>query len=141
MPESRRKNPVAIALYVNAALLAMILVSVMTRGSAPTLLAPAMAQDPQRQPVIAGGAGLFIAPAQFSTSTWGCYLMDVDQQTLCAYQYLPGERQLKLVAARNFRYDRRLGNFNTANPSPMEVKDLSEKEQAANRGAEAPKPQ
>ena len=141
MPESRRKNPVAVALYVNAALLAMILVAVVTRDAAPTLIAPAMAQDAQRQPALAGGAGIFIAPAQFSTSTWGCYLMDVDQQTLCAYQYLPGERQLKLVAARNFRYDRRLGNFNTANPSPLEVKDLSEKEQAANRGAEAPKPQ
>ena len=139
MPESSRKNPLAVALYVNAALLAMILVALLARDSSPTLVAPAMAQDAPRQPVLAGGAGIFIAPAQFSTSTWGVYLMDVDQQTLCAYQYLPGERQLKLVAARNFRYDRRLGNFNTANPSPMEVKDLSEKEQAANRGAEAPK--
>ena len=138
-PPSNRRNPIALALYVNAVLLAMILLAVVTRGSAPTLIAPAMAQDAPRQPALAGGAGIFIAPAQFSTTTWGCYLMDVDQQTLCAYQYLPGERQLKLVAARNFRYDRRLGNFNTANPSPMEVKDLSEKEQAANRGAEPPK--
>ena len=39
-------------------------------------------------------------------------------------------RQLRLVAARNFRYDRRLGNFNTPSPSPAEVKNLVEKEQA-----------
>ena len=79
-------------------------------------------------------------PAQFSTNTWGVYLMDVEQQTLCAYQYLPGEHSLRLVAARNFRYDRRLGNYNTANPSPLEVKDLVEKEAAGARGKTAKEP-
>ena len=37
------------------------------------------------QPAIAGGAGVFIAPAQFSSNIWGVYLLDVDQQTICAY--------------------------------------------------------
>src|SRR5687767_8882953 len=108
MSDSSRRNPLTVALYVNAALLAAILLVLMSRDSSPTLLAPAMGQQ---QPAIAGGAGFFVVPAQFSTTTWGCYLMDVDQQNLCAYQYVPGERQLRLVAARNFRYDRRLGNF------------------------------
>jgi len=71
-------------------------------------------------------------PAQFSSNTWGCYVMDVDSQTLCAYQFLPGEKQLRLIAARNFRFDRRLGNFNTV-PAPLDVKDLVDKEQQPNR--------
>jgi hypothetical protein len=131
MSDSSRRNPLTLALYVNAALLAAILLVLMSRDSSPTLLAPAMGQQ---QPAIAGGAGFFVVPAQFSTTTWGCYLMDVDQQNLCAYQYVPGERQLRLVAARNFRYDRRLGNFNTGGPTPAEVKDLVEKEAAGTRG-------
>jgi hypothetical protein len=133
MSNALRRNPLVAALYVNAALLAVIALALLSRPSSPTLIAPAMGQAVQ--PVIAGGAGIFVVPAQFSTTTWGCYLMDVDQQTLCAYQYIPGEHQLRLMAARNFRYDRRLGNFNTANPSPAEVKELIEKEAAGTRQA------
>jgi hypothetical protein len=33
-----------------------------------------------------------------------------------------------LVAARNYRYDRRLGRFNTDKPSPDEVKELVDRE-------------
>lgn len=123
MPETRRTNPVVIALYVNAALLAVLVVILLTR-SGGDLLPAAYAQQ---QPPIAGGAGIFIMPGQFSTNTWGCYLLDVDQQTLAAYQYLPGDKNLRLVAARNFQYDRRLKNFNTA-PDPQEINTLVQKE-------------
>jgi hypothetical protein len=131
---SRRTNPLAIALYVNAALLGGILLALLSRSNTPPLMPAAFAQN---QP-IAGGAGLFLMPAQFSVNTWGCYIMDVDRQTLCGYQYLPGEHQLRLVAARDFRYDRDLKNYNTGNPSPAEVQELVEKQQAGARGA-APK--
>ena len=137
MLEHARRNPLAFALYLNAALLACILVALLARESSPTLLAPAMGQE--HQPVIAGGAGLFVVPAQFSTNTWGCYLMDVDGQTLVAYQYLPGEKKLRLMAARNFRYDRQLGQYNTDSPSPAEVKELLE-QKANPRGAAANPP-
>jgi hypothetical protein len=140
MKRSRSRNPLLIALYLNAALLGAVLIALITRdGGGVTLLAPAMGQaQAPATPAIAGGAGLFVVPAQFSTNTWGCYLMDVDSQSLVAYQYFPGEKQLRLVAARNFRYDRRLGNFNTPSPSPAEVKDLVEKEQANNRVTQTP---
>ncbi len=118
---TRRRNSLAFALYLNAALLAALLLTLWTRG--PTLAAPAFGQT---QAPIAGGAGLFVVPAQFSNSSWGCYLLDVDSQTLCAYQYFPAERKLHLVAARNFKYDRQLGDFNTQ-PSPDEIKDLVRK--------------
>jgi hypothetical protein len=120
---TRRRNSLVFALYVNAALLLAVLLTLWARGSEPALAASALGQV---QPAVAGGAGLFVVPAQFSSNSWGCYLLDVDSQTLCAYQYFPGERNLHLVAARNFKYDRQLGDFNTQ-PSPDEIEDLVRK--------------
>ena len=131
----RRSNAVAYALIVNAVLLlAILVVLVGGRDGGLHFLQPAYA-DPMGlapQP-IAGGGGMYLMPAQFSSNTWGCYVMDIDQQTLCAYQYLPGDHLLRLVAARNFTYDRKLKNYNTGSGpgemSPAEVKRLVEKQQ------------
>ena len=129
-----RRNQLAFALYLNAALLGGVGFMLAWRDSgSPPLLNAAFAQPVPHQQPIAGGAGLFMMPAQFAANVWGVYVMDVDQQTLAAYQYLNGEKQLRLVAARNFRYDRKLGNYNTEKPSPNEVRDLIEKEQANDR--------
>jgi hypothetical protein len=120
----RRSTPLVVALYVNAALLAGILVLLLTRSSAPGFINAAFAQD---QPQIGGGGGLYIVPAQFSDHSFGCYIMDIDAQTICAYQYF--ERQLRLVAARSFRYDRRLTRFNSEKPSPDEVRQMLDQQQ------------
>jgi hypothetical protein len=64
--------------------------------------------------------------------------MDVDQQTLCAYTVSGSPPKLKLIAARNFQYDRRLKNYNNDGLTPLEVKDLWEKEQANNRVVDRP---
>ena len=136
MTEARRRNPVAIALYVNAAILLVILGVLLARDHSPPVLTSAALA--QAQPAIAGGAGVFIAPAQFSSNIWGVYLLDVDQQTICAYSVSGNPPQLRLMAARNFRYDRRLGNYNIAGPSALEVKELLEKEQAETRTGETP---
>src|SRR4051812_28974100 len=109
MRRPRRNNPIALALWANAVALTIIGLALFSRGSGkstidfPDFASKAMAQA---QLPIGGGAGLFIVPAQFSTSTFGCYIMDVDAQTLCTYWYEPPAHQLHLVAARNFRYDR-----------------------------------
>ena len=139
MIRRRPRNPVTIALYVNAGILLLILGQMRGRGDStpPVLTSAALAQA---QPAIAGGAGVFIAPAQFSSNVWGVYLLDVDQQTICAYTVSGSPPQLKLTAARNFRYDRKLGNYNIAGPTANEVKELLEKEQAETRtGETAPK--
>ena len=127
------------ALYAIAALLLANLVAVLAKDSAPALLPAAFAQQPQgRQAPIAGGAGLFVMPAQLSGNTWGCYLMDVDRGALCVYQFLPGARQLQFVASRSFTQDTRLANFNTV-PAPHEIQDLVNKQDQGNRnGAAAP---
>lgn len=119
-----------IALYLNAALLAAMLMILLSRNNAPGILPAAFGQH---QPPIGGGAGVFIVPAQFSSNAFGCYLMDIDAQTLCVYQFFPADRQLRLVAARNFRWDRRLGNFNTEKPTPEEVRQLVEQQQQSGR--------
>jgi hypothetical protein len=129
-----------IALYAIAALLLANLVAILAKDTTPTLLPVAFAQQQgqNRQAPIAGGAGLFVMPAQLSGNTWGCYLMDVDRGTLCVYQFLPGARQLQFVASRSFAQDTRLANFNTT-PTPTEIQDLVNKQDQATRtGAAAP---
>jgi hypothetical protein len=127
----RSHKPLIVALYVNAALIAAVLVVMLSRDGAPRILPATMAQN---QLPIGGGAGVFIVPAQFSPNTYGCYLMDIDAQTLLAYQFFPGDKdKLRLTAARTFRYDRRLGHFNTGSPTPEDAKGLVEAEQNADR--------
>lgn len=132
MEQPRRNNASVIALYAIAALLLANLVALLSRNDFPTLLPAAYGQA--RQGPIAGGAGLFVMPAQLAGNQWGCYLMDVDRGTLCVYQYQPGASQLKLVAARSFANDTRLANFNTT-PSPQEILDLVNKQNQGTRGA------
>jgi hypothetical protein len=114
------------ALYLNAALLCAALVTLLARNDAPSLLPAALAQ--QAPQPIAGGAGLFLMPGQLSPSEWGCYVMDVDRQTLMVYQYARGDRTLRLMAARDFSNDRQLRDFNTGDPSPTDVKNWVAKE-------------
>jgi hypothetical protein len=115
-------------LWANFAVLIAILLVMVCRNGTPAMPAFTSAAYAQQLP-IGGGAGIFIVPGQFSTNTYGCYIMDVDQQTLCAYQFYPGDKQLRLIAARDFRYDRKLKNFNSPNPSPQEVSQLVASEQ------------
>lgn len=132
MPTLSRHRPFVIGLYLNAALLAAILFALFTRGGGSTLPAAFAGMAPQP---IAGSGNIFLMPAQFSINTWGCYIMDTDAQTLCAYQFYPGDKQLRFVAARNFHWDRKLGNFNTT-PSWPEVQKLADLEQSAVRANE-----
>lgn len=113
-----------IALYANAAMLLFVALALFARSSSGPLISAANAQN---QLPIGGGAGVFIVPAQFSTNTYGVYLMDIDAQTLMSYQFYPSDKQLRFTAARNFRYDRKLSNFNTT-PPPNEIRELLEKE-------------
>jgi len=81
-------------------------------------------------------------PAQFTGTTWGCYVMDVEAQTLCAYQWFNGDKKLRLVAARDFHNDRQLHDFNTDTPTPAEVAKLLELEKTGRRDVpNVPKPE
>lgn len=134
MRRSRRNSHLLIALYVNAALLLGVVVALLARGNGPTFL-PAAYGALSPQP-IAGGGSLYLMPAQFTANTWGCYVLDIDTQTLCAYRYHPTNdgSDLQLVAARKISYDRRLTNMNSAHPSPDEVKQWVEQAAQGIRG-------
>lgn len=132
MPTSTHYRPLVIGLYLNAALLAGILVAMFARGGGSSLPAAYGALSPQP---IAGNGNIFLMPAQFSINTWGCYVMDTDAQTLCAYQFYPGDKELRFVAARNFHWDRKLGNYNTT-PSWTDIQKLAELQQSAVRANE-----
>jgi hypothetical protein len=114
------RSPVVYALYVNAALLLAILTVLLSRAAGPALTSSAKAQSVPEQPPeqspgqpIAGGNGIFVMPCQLHPEVWGCYLIDTQRQSLCVYEYRAGEKALILSAARNFRYDLDLKNYNT----------------------------
>lgn len=71
-----------------------------------------------------GGPGVYIVAGQISSNTYGLYLVDYDNQTICVYQYSPGDRKLRLMSARTYRFDVKLDEFNTFDPTPREVRDL-----------------
>ena len=131
----RRNRTLVAALYINAGLMAALLVAFLSRGNGGMFGGgtPAMAAMPQ----IGGGGGLYMMPAQFTQYNWGCYLMDIDKQTLVAYEYIQGTKQLRLVAARYFRHDRELHDFNTT-PSPSEIERIVKVGKAGLRGQEQP---
>ena len=137
-PRRRRAAAATIALYVNAALLLGILAVMLGRDGAPnvSILPSARAAD---APQIAGGGNIYVVPGQFSMSTFGIYLLDTDSQTLCAYKFDGAATNLRLIAARNYRHDRRLSHFNTS-PDPREIEQMVDVERnsprrAAGRGA------
>ena len=133
----RSNRTVLVALYVNAALLMAVVVTLLSRdgvASAISLLPSARAAD---GPTMGGGGNLYLIPGQFSQSTYGCYLMDTDAQTICVYRFDGSATKMKLVAARNFRHDRRLGHLNTE-PDPKEIEALVETERAGRRGQAGP---
>lgn len=139
MEPASRSRAIVTALYVNAALLGGVLLVLLARGGGGglSLATPAFAAQPQMPPV-AGGNGVYLMPAQFSMNIWGCYLLDTDKQTMCAYQFLPGEKQLRFIAAREFREDMGIKRWNTS-PDPAEVKRLVDLQAAPVRG-KAPVP-
>jgi hypothetical protein len=99
------------ALYLNAAVLLAILATLLGHGR--TVVQTASAQAAADMPPITGGNGIFVMPCQLHPEVWGCYLIDTQRQTLAVYEYRAGEQALVLTAARDFRADLDLKNYNT----------------------------
>ncbi len=133
MQVERKQTWLRVGLFLNAALLGLIAWQIAGRGAVRSLgLFESQALAQQVPQPIAGGAGLFLMPAQFASNKWGCYVMDVDAQTLVAYEYNPSDRSLRLVAARSFVFDRQLRDYNTF-PAPRDVQKLLELERDRDR--------
>lgn len=65
----------------------------------------------------AGARGVFAFTGQLCPEAYGVFMVDVDSGTIWAYRYECGNDKLKLVAARDWRYDRYLEKYSTE-PSP-----------------------
>jgi hypothetical protein len=143
MMQPHGNRSLVIALYANAAFLAAILLVLLARGNGGSGLMPAAYGAQAGSPApIAGANGIYVMPAQFLSNIWGCYVLDTDGQTLCAYAFYGNSTkpELRLIAARNIQWDRKLGNYNTA-LDPQAIRRMVEIQQEPIRGASTRVPQ
>ena len=85
----------------------------------------------------ASGSVLAVA-GQVTRDTYGLYMVDLDNRTICVYQWLAKSRKLRLMAARTYTYDRELDEYNTE-PSPRDIRDLVRKARRLEGPATRPK--
>lgn len=104
------------ALWIIAILLSIIATALIVRSPGPFAVQPAFGDAP-----MVGARGIFAFTGQLDKNSYGLFMMDVDARTVWCYQYLPATRKLKLVAARNFDYDRYLKDYNNDVPTYQEV--------------------
>ena len=69
---------------------------------------------------------VFAIAGQITKDTYGLYLVDMKNSTICVYR-LTNSGQLKLMAARTFIYDCQLDSYNTE-PSPRDMAKLVAKQ-------------
>jgi len=75
-----------------------------------------------------GARGVFAFSGQLSKTTYGLYVVDTDSMTIWAYEYLPQKGCLRLAAARTWRYDRYLENYNICDLPPEAVEQMIEEQ-------------
>jgi hypothetical protein len=76
-----------------------------------------------------GARGIYMMPAQLGPNAYGLYLMDVDSGTICVYKTTPETNHFRLMAARTYKYDRFMEDFNNEPLHPSEVKKIVESQQ------------
>ena len=74
-------------------------------------------------------SGILVIPVQIERDSYGLAMVDTVGQTLWIYELNsrgPTYNRLRLLAARSWRYDRLLQQYNTDEPKPEQVKMLLE---------------
>lgn len=81
-------------------------------------------------PTAAASGSVFALAGQLSRDTYGVYLVDVENSTICVYEFARTAKggKLRLMASRTTAFDRRLDAYNTE-PPPKEIRSLVEKHQ------------
>ncbi len=80
-----------------------------------------------------GARGIYAFPGQVSRTSYGVFMLDVDTGTIWCYELSGASesaRQLRLVAARSWVFDRYLEEFNVSDPTPAAVAELIDKQMA-----------
>jgi hypothetical protein len=87
----------------------------------------AWAQTPQAN----NSAGnVVVVPVQLGRDSYGIAMVDQLEQRIWVYELSSRSgthNRLRLLAARNFKYDRLLDDYNTGEPKPEQVKKILEK--------------
>ena len=81
------------------------------------------------QPQTGAESGIIVVPIQIERDSYGLAMVDTIGQTLWVYEISspgPAYNRLRLLAARSWRYDKLLQQYNTAEPKPEQVKLLLE---------------
>lgn len=79
------------------------------------------------QSVNSGGSrGIFAFSGQLTKGEFGLFMVDVDAMTIWAYEYQPQKSCLRLAAARTWRYDRYLENYNSCDLPPDAIEQMIE---------------
>lgn len=90
----------------------------------------------------ADSGDIMVVGGQVTKDSYGLYLVDRKNRTICIYQWLPATRKLRLMAARSFSYDVQLDDYNADRPTPSEVKRLVEENRrlSKDKNKDAPAP-
>lgn len=80
--------------------------------------------SPEGGTPLLGARGIYMAPAQLGPTTYGLYLMDVDAGTICVYKALPDTSRFRLMAARSFKNDRYLEDYDNEGILPRDVQKV-----------------
>lgn len=135
VPQPRRGQTV---LWIIAILLAIIATALVMRPEGVLSTQPAYGGD---APMV-GARGIFAFTGRIDKNSYGLFMMDVDSSNIWCYQYVPKEKELRLVAARSFLYDRYLENVNNAEPTPEQARVMLDQQRRIksrlNRGGIAP---
>lgn len=107
--------------WIIAAALVAIAVQMAFRHGAAGLETPVFAQPSSSG---ASARGVFAFSGQLSKGTYGVYVVDTDAMTLWAYEYLAQKGCMRLAAARTWRYDRYLENYNACELPPEAVEKM-----------------
>ncbi|MCC7292632.1 MAG: hypothetical protein IT449_11285 [Phycisphaerales bacterium] len=119
---AQRPHPV---FWVIATALSIIAVTLLARGGGGPS-APAWAQ-----PLTGGGSrGVFAFSGQLASGAFGVYMVDVDSMTIWCYEYQKERGCMRLAAARSWKYDRYLEQFNVCDITPADVERLIEDQRA-----------
>lgn len=73
--------------------------------------------------------GIMVVPIQIERDLYGLAMIDTTSQTLWIYEMNsrgPAYNRLKLTAARSWKYDKFLQQYNTAEPKPEQVRMILE---------------
>lgn len=73
---------------------------------------------------------VLVVPIQIDRDNYGIAMVDTNRQSLWIYELnrrAAAHNRLRLLAARSWKYDKLLEDYNTAEPKPKQIKELLER--------------